>query len=319
MKTTNTNIKTLLASAFAAFALLSHSVIAEDLKPLNSPPDSRPFIYANSVPFGAYDPPGNFTDDKFPKIEHLFLPWIDVDLTLLKEADSYALTRHRELLITIEPWSWAKNRRIRPDDLYANITNGNYNATINKICGIISNYTSKTTVRWAQEMEDPIGRFSWQYWSPDEYKKAYRHFVEQCRSAAPNAKFMWSPKGLEHLADYYPGDDVVDIVGLSVFGYQPFDRGEIGHDQTFVDILTPGYERAAKLGKPIWVAELGYSGDKAYVANWQKQVEIKYAQFPKLEGIVYFNDKEVWPWIKSYGRPDWRVDHNIINGSLSQN
>lgn len=318
MKTFNQNIKTIFLSAVTAVAMMSQTTQAEDLSPVNSPPDNRPYIYANSVPFGAYDPPGNFTDDKFPKIEHLFLPWIDVDLTLLHQADAYALARHRELMITIEPWSWAKNRRIRPDDLYVNITGGNYNATINKICGIISGYTSTTTIRWAQEMEDPVGRFSWQYWSSDEYKMAYRHFVEQCRSVAPKAKFMWSPKGLEHLADYYPGNDVVDIVGLSVFGYQPFDRGEIGHDQTFADVLTPGYERAVKLGKPIWVAELGYSGDKAYVSNWQKQVEIKYAQFPNLKAIVYFNDKEVWPWMKDYGLPDWRVDHNIINGSLSQ-
>lgn len=318
MRNLHHKIKTLVISVLGGVALISQLAHAQDLNSINSPSDNRPFMYANSVPFGAYDPQGNFTDDKFPKIEHLFLPWMDVDLALLYQADAYVLARHRDLLITIEPWSWAKNRRIRPDDLYVSIENGNYDPTINKICGIVAGYKSTTTIRWAQEMEDHIGRYSWQYWSAAEYKKAYRHFVQLCRAVAPNAKFLWSPKGLENLADYYPGDDVVDIVGLSVFGYQPFDQGEVGHDQTFVDILTPGYERAVKLGKPIWVAELGYSGDKTYVANWQKQVEVKYAQFPKLETIVYFNDKEVWPWMKGYGLPDWRVDHNIITGSLTQ-
>jgi len=311
--------KYLIGCLLAAATFTIAPAFAEDPTPLNSPSDNRPFIYADSIPFGAYDPPGNFKDDKFPKIEHLFMPWIDVDLTLLKEADSYALQRKRSLLITIEPWSWSKKRRIRPEDLYANIMNGGYNGAIDKICGIVSGYKSATTIRWAQEMEDQIGRFTWQYWTPEQYKNAYRAFVTRCRADAPNVKFMWSPKGLENLADFYPGNDVVDLVGLSVFGFQPFDRGEVGHDQSFVDILTPEYERAVKLGKPIWVAELGYSGDKTYVHNWQKQSEIKYAQFPKLQSTVYFNDKEVWPWMKGYGLPDWRVDHNVIGGPLTQN
>jgi beta-mannanase len=290
---------------------------AGDPMPINSPPDNRPFIYKDSVASGAYDPPGNFTNDKFPRIEHLFLPWEDVDLAFLSQADAYALERHRDILITIEPWTWSQTHKIRPGDLYANIMNGNYNPTVNKICGIISHYKSVTTIRWAQEMEEPLGRFTWQYWRPDSYKKAYRFFAEQCRAIAPNAKFMWSPKGLANLADFYPGDDVVDSIGLSVFGYQPFDQGEFGRDQHFAELLAPGYERTVGFGKPIWVAELGYSGDKAYVANWQKEVEIKYPQFPKLEAIVYFNDKEVWPWMKNYGLPDWRVDKNIISGSLT--
>ncbi len=311
--------KSMIGGLLAAATIALAPAFAGDNTPINSPPDNRPFIYADSIPFGAYDPPGNFKDDKFPKIEHLFMPWIDVDLTLLHEADAYALARNRALLITIEPWSWSKKRRINPEDLYANIINGNYNGPIDKICGIVSGYKSATTIRWAQEMEDHIGRFSWQYWTPAQYKNAYRAFVTKCRAIAPNVKFMWSPKGLENLADYYPGDDVVDIVGLSVFGFQPFDRGVIGHDQTYLDILTPEYNRAVKLGKPIWVAELGYSGNKAYVENWQKAAEIKYPQFPKLEANVYFNDREVWPWMRGYGLPDWRVDHNIIGGSLTQN
>lgn len=319
MKALNSKIKYLFASLLAGFLIGAGTAKAQDPTPINSPADNRPFIYSDSLPFGSYDPPGNFTDDKFPKIEHLFMPWIDVDLTLLYQADGYALQRHRALLITIEPWSWAKNRRIRPDDLYANIMNGNYNGTIDKICGIVSGYKSATTIRWAQEMEDHIGRFTWQYWTADEYKKTYRAFVTRCRAVAPNATFMWSPEGAENLVDYYPGDDVVDLVGLSVFGFQPFDRGEVGRDQTFLDILTPKYDHAVKLGKPIWIAELGYSGDKAYVQNWQKQVELNYPQFPQLKAIVYFNDKEVWPWMKGYGLPDWRVDHNIIDGSLTQN
>ena len=58
-----------------------------------------------TVPFGAYDPGGDFTDDPEPVIEHLFLPWEDVYLPSLNDADAYALERNRALLVTLEPWT----------------------------------------------------------------------------------------------------------------------------------------------------------------------------------------------------------------------
>jgi endoglucanase len=47
------------------------------------------------VPFGVYDPHGDFADYPSVKIEHLFMPWEDVDLSTLKAADAYALARGR--------------------------------------------------------------------------------------------------------------------------------------------------------------------------------------------------------------------------------
>jgi endoglucanase len=162
-------------------------------------------------------------------------------------------------------------------------------------------------------MEVTNGRFAWSGWEPEAFKAAYRKFVGECRAIAPNVAFMWSPKGLPNLAEYYPGDDVVDLVGLSIFGLQAYDQGEFGHNRTFAEILKPAYDEAVKLGRPIWVAELGYVGDRAYVEYWAKTVEQLYPQFPKLAAVVYFNDKEVYPWPKNYGLPNWRVNSNIVS------
>ena len=64
-----------------------------------------------TVPFGAYDPGGDFTDDPVPVIEHLFLPWEDVYLPSLNDADTYAQERGRALLVTLEPWTWSRSER----------------------------------------------------------------------------------------------------------------------------------------------------------------------------------------------------------------
>lgn len=306
--------------AVLIFALANvPAAVAAESTPLANPADNRPYIYATSVPFGAYDSPGDFSKDPLPQIEHLFMPWLDVDMSFLDVADSYALAKRRDILITIEPWTWSQPEKTSPEDLYNGIMEGHYDQVIASVCGKFAKYRSKVVVRWAQEMEDKTGRFIWADWKPEKYQSAYRHFVTKCRASAGKLHFMWSPKGLPNLRQYYPGNDVVDIVGLSVFGYQPYDRGEFGRDRGFADILTPGYTEAAKLGKPIWVAELGYSGNAQYVARWQADVMKVYPQFPMLKAVVYFNDKEVWPWPKNYGLPDWIVRENITNIVLGAN
>ncbi len=75
--------------------------------------------------------------------------------------------------------------------------------------------------------------------------------IDVCREEVPDAQFMWSLLGHENMADYYPGDKYVDIVGLSVFSLEPWERETLGRAQTFDDIFAPRYERALQFGKPI--------------------------------------------------------------------
>lgn len=275
-------------------------------------PDTRPLPQPQGLILGAYDPNGDFVDDPDSRIEHLFLPWEDVDLSTLAAADSFAIARGRTLLVTIEPWTWSADRHVTPTELRDGIASGRYDGNIAAICSIISKFQTPTTIRWGHEMEDKSGRFIWASWAPSDYISAYRHVVETCRAYAPNVAFMWSPKGEPSLVDYYPGDDVVDVIGLSVFGLQAYDHLIVQHDLSFGDIVSTGYEAAKRFGKPIYVAELGYSGDEAYVRRWQSDVLKARAQFPLLKGVVYFNDRDVIAWPRNLGVPDWRVTSNIV-------
>jgi beta-mannanase len=275
--------------------------------------DKRPIVTADSVTSGAYDPHGDFTNDPNSKIEHLFLPWEDVELATLNAADEYALERGRSLLITIEPWSWARDWRVSSDDLLSGILAGRYDANMAGICSAAAKLKSPVTIRWAQEMEDNDGQFTWAYWKPEGYVKAYRHVISVCRKRLPNAKYMWSPKGEQGLKAYYPGNDYVDIIGISVFGYQPYDKLEVGRDMTFVERTKPGYDRVIGFGKPVAIAELGYEGDDTYVRNWAAEANKPHPEFPTLTAVVYFNDLEVYPWPRDVGRPDWRVANHPLD------
>ena len=166
------------------------------------------------------------------------------------------------LLITVEPWSWSADFASARLNCCDGILDGRYDANITAVCSAVSELKSPISIRWGQEMEDPSGYFPWAQWSPKDFIAAYQHFVTECRKHLPDAKYVWSPKGNKSLADFYPGDQYVDVVGLSVFGYQPYDKINFGGERTFAQALEPGYRLVEGFGKPIIVAELGYEGDQ---------------------------------------------------------
>ena len=264
------------------------------------------------LPFGVYDPNGDFSELEGISIEHLFLPWEDVLLPSLFEAEAYAKERNRSLLVTIEPWTWSRDERNSPNVLREGIENGIYDATMQNVCSALGQLDIPMTIRWAQEMEDPSGQFIWSNWEPEDYISAFRRMNEICRSNAPSARYMWSPLGYENLADYYPGDDVVDVVGLSVFSFEPWEEAILERSQSFEDIFSPRYARAVTLGKPIMIAELGFSGDADHVAQWNADIRTMSASYPELEAVVYFAQKEVYPWPDGFGYPNWRQTAHIL-------
>jgi endoglucanase len=269
--------------------------------------DKRPIVHPDATKFGAYDPHGDFSTQGDLATEGLFLPWEDVDLETLRVADNYAMQRNRKLLISIEPWSWNEDWRLTSDQLRVKVLAGEYDANIKAISAVVKELKSPVIIRWGQEMEDKSGRFSWSNWPADDYIKAYKKVADQFRKDRPDVQIMWSPKGLEGLEAYYPGDDYVDLVGLSVFGLQPYDQKAYGMEKTFKEALKPGYDRVAQFDKPIWVAELGYEGDAKYMKPWIETVTAKDEMFPDLKEVVYFNDRDVIAWPFGLGRPNWRV------------
>lgn len=298
--------------ATAAVAGACHFALAQGAAVTSAAPggaikDKRPTIHAPGLKFGAYDPHGDFAQQTNVTTEALFMPWEDVDLSSLPAADAYAVQHGRNLLVTVEPWSWDQDFRLTSGELQSKVLDGSYDRNMHEISRLIGQMKSAVIVRWAQEMEDRESRFSWAGWRPDAYITAYRRMMDIVKKEAPNAQLMWSPKGVPGLKDYFPGNDYVDYVGLSVFGLEAFDKIAHGAPRTFKDNLDQGYGLVEEFSKPVWVAELGYEGGDTYLTTWMDDVTRDREEYPLLEEVVYFNDREVHPWPYNLGRPDWRV------------
>lgn len=262
------------------------------------------------VAFGVYDPSHGYADTANIDIEHVFMAWRTPSKTWLDTAIAYAAKRNRQFMITVEPFTMADDWVSGGDHLFADVVMGKFDPQTDLICKRVALAPGRPLVRWGQEMEDPTGRYPWARTDAAGFIRAYRHFVTRCRASAPNALFVWSPKGQSNLANYYPGSAWVDRVGVAIWGYEPADVLWYGRTRDFYQAASEKYARVTRFGKPVMFAELGFAGGQTYRAGWKTELLATLASsrsYSLLTAIVLFGDKEPWPWPSNLGLPDWRV------------
>jgi beta-mannanase len=291
---------------------LSCLVLLFALSASTGPADSQsPFTKSrlrDGVLMGAYDPYGTFANDAKINIEHIFVPWQDVNLASLNAADKYAQDRARNLLITVEPWTWSRDAKHEsPDQLYTGIVAGSYDHLIGALCQKAASLTSEVTIRWAHEMDLGNNRYPWSSWMPVQYVTAYRHFVDTCRMAGRGLRFMWSPRGEPNLQEYYPGSAYVDSIGLTLFGFQKYEVELYGKALSLAERLAPSHELVVEYGKDIYISEFGCHGDNKYLKRCLEEARTASVGFPGIKGVIYFNEVETFPWPGRHAIPDWRI------------
>ena len=135
---------------------------------------------------------------------------------------------------------------------------------------------------------------------PEFFKKAYRYVVDRVRAkGARNIIWVFHlmnysyPQDTWNLAaQYYPGSDYVDWLGLSVYGqqdaYDPWSN--------FLPLLEWPYEELRRLdsSKPFMLAEWGIGefpkfGDKAhFISDFYNSIPTK---FPKIKAAVFWHER----------------------------
>jgi hypothetical protein len=136
---------------------------------------------------------------------------------------------------------------------------------------------------------------NWQPWAgagePETYKQAFRRFVSQFRSVSSRFVFEWAPNIGDHGMNPeagYPGDDVVDIIGLDFY----YDRQWDPQDATtaWAYMLNRKYglvwhrDFAAAHSKPIAYAEWGIKNDNDAIyinkaAEWFLRQDLVYQSY----------------------------------------
>jgi len=249
---------------------------------------------------GAFDPTRSLGSLSLA-LRHVYVPQDRPDLLQL----ALAQTPNSDfLLVTLEPTS-------EPDEsmpVLERVASGRADAELRSMADVIRDNPSRVVlVRWAHEMGLRL-LYAWSGTNPPLYVAAYRHVVQVFRSeGATNARWVWSPAGEASALPFYPGDDVVDYVGVTVLGDAEWDA-ELGIEprQSMADVLRPRYAALSPLGKPMLIAELGVSGRAADQDAWLAAAARDLHEFPDVRVVVYFNAQNA-PNNWRGSQPDWRL------------
>jgi cellulose synthase (UDP-forming) len=273
-----------------------------------TPPALPLDLPAGRIAIGGYDP-GNELTSLPLDFQHFYVSEEHPDG--LRAALS--TTRNRRVpLVTIEPYPPAGDARPTLDTILL----GDRDQEIGRLADIAAAAKPQVVyVRWGQEM-DLSGLYPWAANDPAMFRAAFRHVVALFREhGASNVKWLWSPAGIHGAEAYYPGDDVVDDIGLTVLGDAVWDGGYGLPPQSFAELLQPKYDLVDRFNKPIIIAEMGVSGGTDRQRQWLAQIPSVLERFPLVRGIAYFDAINSDNNRMAY-RPDWRVPPAVLSALL---
>lgn len=194
------------------------------------------------------------------------------------------------------------------DDLDA-INKGQRDFQIKKIGQWIRSTNRPVYLRIGYEFDG-----SWNHYEPKAYVKAYRKIADKFREMKiDNISYVWSsaaanPFKGHPISAWYPGDDYVDWVGLSVF--RQFD-GSLGKEADIKRLCD--FAKEKKL--PIAIVESTPFGSKGGIPDskwdsWFKKV-FKLIEDNDIQMFCYINTNwdEQWMW-KGQGWGDCRIQNN---------
>ncbi len=209
-------------------------------------------------------------------------------------------------VITWEPWTrnFVDPTALQPAYSLSSIASGAHDKYIRSWAQGAKAAGIPMIIRFAHEQSTQPGSRQWYPWQgdPEGYKAAFRHIVTIFRQeGATNVQFLWSAMWLDQWASqYYPGDDVVDLVGTTVLNHGTAPTTPWAQWRTFDDLFGVQYQAALHWNKPIMLTELATAeqgGDKAaWLRDCFTSLQPKYSL---VQGMLLFevrSDRE-WPII----------------------
>jgi beta-mannanase len=232
---------------------------------------------------------------------------------LLSQTDlSYIKSKGYNLHVAWEPFNPLETTQ--SVDYLAEIPTGRHDAYIREFVRELKNYPGQVMLRFAHEMNG-----DWYPWGlrPEEYKNAYRHIAGIVKEeGAGNVLLMWSINSestdgpISTVNKYYPGADVVDVIGVDVYNYgtsQSWSKW-----RTFREIFAPSYDFLVRTySHPIVISELASAEIGGNKPDWIKETFANDLQnrFTKVDEVIWFNLLK---------ETDWRVDSTESTLSIFQ-
>ncbi|MDO8572405.1 MAG: Ig-like domain-containing protein [bacterium] len=132
--------------------------------------------------------------------------------------------------------------------------------------------------------------------TPEKLIAAYR-YLHKFFKDIPNVKFGWSPNNgsvpniaTNQMELYYPGDDVVDYVGVDGFNFGGVE------EQTFAQAFSNSLTRLKQYNKPVYIFSFASAGGPGKAAWIKDALTVQLYKYPEVVGWLWFNQNKERDW-----------------------
>jgi beta-mannanase len=222
-------------------------------------------------------------------------------------------SQHHQMLVDLFPNTVIQSAMwmVGKWDVARKAGKGDYNDVVKKYASWAKSIDRPIYLRIGHEFDGPHNELD-----PEEYIKAYRRIVNLLRKeGADNIAFVWHSYASKTymgypVSDWYPGNEYVDWVGISVFGHAYSDTG-FGADCDAVLAFARQHQ------KPVMIAESNpiYGISKENTEVWDDWF-INFFSFiyeKNIKAVSFINEN----WNRTYieGIEDWE-DARLSNNEL---
>ncbi|MFH1777534.1 MAG: UDP-glucose 4-epimerase GalE [Candidatus Omnitrophota bacterium] len=259
------------------------------------------------VSFGLYNESNNVELQNVVVHEH-FVGWDFPTEVFIDDVNNGKIP-----LITFELWP-AEGNSI--DYLVDDALNGKYDDLLTNWARQAAAMKQKFLFRPMHEME-LSNLYPWYTDDPEKFIGLWRHIYEIFEQNGANeyALWVWSPGGFTEAVNYYPGDDLLDYIGVTILVDEEWESVFSKHNypRTFREMLNEKYYLAEKFNKPFIISELGVRfNNPEHETQWLIDAIGAISDYPKLRLVVYFNAPTP-PNFNIFNNPNWRLEQGQLN------
>ncbi|MGL4757724.1 MAG: glycosyl hydrolase [Patescibacteria group bacterium] len=269
------------------------------------------------IKWGIYDPQKTLLTKQSSKIEyeHIFWGWEKNGIAKLESQLNERVNSKQKIILTAEPWPFFEYTNYYEEMMKTN--KEVYEEKIQKMCQSLSSHLENSKkdeifLRIGHEMDlVKKVRYPWAAGDISGFKDFFITIHKICKKVDTRIKLIWSPSGNPGSEYYYPGNEFVDIIGVSLFSNPEWEQKNMSKVYTFKELLDIRYDTLKQFKKPIWIAEGGVAKWKDdHQSKWWSAAKNEVLTNPKydlLEAFVYFYSSEEYPWYNSDNLPDYRI------------
>ena len=231
--------------------------------------------------------------------------WAVTEISGVTEAHTNVVgnTHHHQMLVDRFPNAVVHSAMwmVGTWDIAKNTANGKYNDIIRQYSKWAKSTNRPIYLRIGYEFDGPHNALE-----PTEYVKAYRHIVDLMRSeGVTNIAFVWhsyaSPPYKKYpITEWYPGDDYVDWVGISIFGHA-YGGPDMGSDADKVLEFARDHKKPVMIAETNPVAGIEAEGTEVWDKWFVNLFSFVYEK--NIKAVSFIN--EDWNRVAIEGIEDW--------------